>query len=163
MGLDNIFQSEVNKMSLKDDIIKLYREGKELDEIIVCLNTTYKIVRQALFDFKQMNYKGRIFLDEFKEVVYDRHKNGISKRKIANELEISQNTVRNFIRKIDGEEPTLDMYEKIEGNFDKSKCPLCNSTNVNNVDENIIYCMDCGNEFEFYNGYVLKVKWEYID
>lgn len=38
---------------MRDEIIKLHKEGLKISEIIVKLNTTYKHVKKAIDDYEQ--------------------------------------------------------------------------------------------------------------
>ena len=152
---------------LESKVIEMYREGNKLEYIIESLNITYKKVKQILINFKESNRHKRTFTDEFKKIIAERDMNGISRRQISLELEINANTIKKACEKFGQtfkERASSDNeFTRIDGEFDMSECVSCKSKNVNEVDDNTIYCMDCGSEFVFKKGYVLKVNWEYLD
>lgn len=155
----------MNKLERK--VIEMYRDGNRLENIAESLNITYKKVKQILINFKENNKYKRTFTDDFKKVIAERDMNGISRRQISLELEINVNTVKKACEKFGQtfKERTASNNEftRIDGVFSLSECPLCNSADVNEVDDNTIYCMDCGNEFIIKKNHALKVNWEYLD
>lgn len=152
---------------LESKVIEMYRGGNKLEYIIESLNITYKKVKQILINFKESNRYKRTFTDEFKKVIAERDMNGISRRQISLELEINANTVKRaceaFGQSLKGRVTSDNEYTKIDNVSDMSKCLLCGSKDLNEVDLNTYYCMKCGNEFIFKGDHALKVNWEYLD
>src|SRR5690606_11006195 len=115
----------------------------KLEYIIESLNITYKKVKQILINFKESNRYKRTFTDEFKKVIAERDMNGISRRQISLELEINANTVKRaceaFGQSLKGRVTSDNEYTKIDNVSDMSKCLLCGSKDLNEVDLNTYY------------------------
>lgn len=154
---------------LERQVLEMYRNGSKIEEIIKSLNITHRKVKQILLDFKNKNKLKKAFTDEFKKVIAERDLNGISRRQIALELEINASTVRKACEKFGQtlkEKPINDenkLFTRIDGKFNKDKCPKCKNNGVNEVDINTIYCKNCGNEFIIKKDHILMINWEYID
>lgn len=152
---------------LEDTVIEMYRDGNEIKYIIESLNITHKRVKQILIGMKESNRHKRTFTDEFKKIIAERDMNGISRRQISLELEINANTVRKACEKFGQtfkERASSDNeFTRIDGKFDLSECPSCKSKDVNEVEDNTIYCMSCGDEFIIKKDHALKINWEYVE
>ena len=149
-------------MSLEKKIIEAYADGSELSTIIRSLNTTHKKVIDTLTNFREENREKRTFTEEFKKVIASRDIRGITRKAISKELGINATTVKRaceaFGQSVKGVAKSDNEYIRIEvdGEFDLSKCPSCKSESVNEVDDLVIYCMDCGLEHEFHTDYEYK-------
>lgn len=154
-------------MNMEKMVIEAYRDGNDLKYMGEALGITYDEIKDILVGFKVNSKHGRTFTDEFKKIIAERDMNGISRRQISTELEINAHTVKKAceafgqVRKEKAQ--PINEFTKIDGNFDGSKCPTCESKDVREVDEDTIYCFDCGNEHEIYDSYVLRVNWEHVD
>lgn len=152
---------------LEDRVIEMYRDGNKIECIIESLNITHKRVKQILIGLKESSRYKRTFTDEFKKIIAERDMNGISRRQISLELEINANTVKKacekFSQTFKRRASSDNEFTRINGEFSLSECPLCKSKDVNEVDNNTIYCMSCGDEFIIKKDHALKVNWEYIE
>ena len=153
--------------NLEDRIINLYRDGSDIGYIVESLNVPYEKIKKTLIDLKESSRYKRTFTDEFKKIIAERDINGVSRRQISIELEINANTVKRaceaFGQSMKDRVDSDNEYTRIDGNLDKSICLSCNSSKVREVEQNVIYCMNCGNEYIFKDDHVLKVNWEYFD
>ena len=152
---------------LEDKILNAYRNGSDLGYIIEKLNIPHKKVKQVIIGFKEANRLKKSFTDEFKMLIAERDSNGVSRRKIASELEINANTVKKaceaFGQAHKEKASSENEYTRINKTFPLTICPSCNSNNVNIVEDNTTYCKDCGNEHIHHQGYTLVVNWEYVE
>lgn len=153
--------------SIEEKVVKAYRSGSEMGYIIESLNITYKRVKQILLNLKESNRHKRTFTDEFKRIIAERDMNGISRRQISLELEINANTVKRaceqFGQTFKDKATSDNQYTRLDGEFDMSECPTCKSKNVNEVDDNTTYCLECGGEHIFKKDHVLRVNWEFVE
>ena len=151
----------------EDKILQAYRNGSDLGYIVESFNVTHKQIKKILISYKEQNHVKRTFTEEFKKLIAERDMNGVARRQIANELDINVNTVKKaceqFGQSFKERASSENEFTKIEGEFSKDSCPSCSSKNVNEVEEDTIYCMDCGNEFIIKEDHILKVNWEYIE
>lgn len=154
-------------MSIEQKVLDAYSEGSTISLIVTSFNTTYKNVINIIRNYKESNRHKRTFTDEFKMMIAQRDINGVARSTIAEELEINVNTVKKACEKFGQaikEKATSDQaYTKIDGKFTLKKCPSCGSRKNNLVDEKTTYCMKCETEHEYYDGYVLKINYEYIE
>lgn len=157
---------------LEEKIITAYREGSEMNYMVECFNISENQIKNILTNYKESNRLKRTFTDDFKKIIAERDINGIPRRQISIELEINASTVRKACEKFGQalkDKATSDnSYTKIwEDNddikLDLSKCPSCDNRNINQVDDNAIYCKSCGNEFFKKNGVTYMINWCYID
>jgi transcription initiation factor TFIIIB Brf1 subunit/transcription initiation factor TFIIB len=152
---------------MEEKILQKYQEGSDVGYIIEKLNISPKLVKQTLLTFKEANRLKKSFTDEFKQVIAERDMNGVSRRQIAQELEINANTVKKaceLFGQTHKEKATSENeYTKIEGEFPLDVCPSCSSDSVNLVDDNTTYCKKCGNEHIHLVDHALKVNWEYVE
>ena len=152
---------------LEKKVLEAYKDGSDLGLIITSFNITHKAVKKILINYKEMSKYRRTFTDEFKIMIAERDLNGVSRQKIATELEINPTTVKRACEKFgQSNKETVaseNQYTELEGDFSKDACPSCKSNKVNEVDEDNIYCMDCGGEFIFKKNSVSKINWEYLE
>jgi len=148
-------------------VLEAYADGSPLALIIESFNITYEQAVQILLTYKEESRHKRTFTDEFKKMIAQRDINGIPRSAIAKELELNVNTVKKACEKFGQavkEKATSDKaFTKIVGEFDLKVCPCCGSRKNNLVDEKTTYCMSCDSEHEHYDGYVLKLNFEYLE
>lgn len=181
-------RKEVRKILNQQEemILEKYRNGSDIGYIVEKLNTTYELVKKTIITFKENNRLKKSFTEEFKTLIAERDMSGVSRRKIARELEINANTVKNaciMFGQVGKEKASSESeFTRIElEEFDLTTCPTCQSKKVNVVDENTTFCKSCGSEhihhkiFEvlkeegkkkakkFVGAYALKINWEYIE
>lgn len=151
----------------KQLILEAYRDGSPIGLIKESFSLTEEEIKTCLEEFKNKNRLSRTFEDDFKKVIAERDINGIPRRQIALELNINVNTVKKaceqFGQTFKERASSENVYTRIDGVFDKSTCPSCSSKKVNEVEENVTYCKDCGSEHTFYKDHVLKLNWEYLE
>lgn len=151
----------------KHKIIKAYSEGSPLELIADSFKITLEEVKDILLKFKEDNKNKNSFTDEFKRVVAERDLNGVARSTISKELSLNINTVRKFCelfgQAMKDKAYSDNEYTRIDGKFSLDICPKCNSKRNNLVDENVTFCLDCNSEHEYYDGYILRVNFEYID
>lgn len=152
---------------IEDKILSSYRDGTDMGYIVEKLNVTYKLIKTTLLSHKENSRFKKSFTDEFKKMIAERDMNGISRRQIAQELEINANTVKKACEEFgqsNKERASSDSeYTKIKGKFPLTVCPSCKSDKVNVVDDDTTYCMGCGSEHIHKKTYALKVNWEYVE
>lgn len=153
--------------NIEEKIVEAYRDGSELGYIVEAFNIPYEEIKNILINLKESSRYKRTFTDEFKTIIAERDANGVSRRQISLELEINANTVKRaceqFGNSLKGRATSDNEFTKIDKVSDSNVCPSCESTKVNEVDINAIYCMSCGNEFILKKDHALKVNWEYLD
>ncbi len=153
--------------SIKEKVITAYRDGSDLGYISTSLKISKDEIKNILINLKESNRFKRTFTDEFKRIISERDKNGVSRRQISLELEMNASTVKKaceqFGNSIKEKSLPYNEFTKIKGKFDKAKCPNCESRSVNNVGDNEIYCLNCGNEYIFKKDHIFRVNWEYLD
>ena len=153
-------------MNIKD-IINAYADGSPLSLIAESFNLTVEELKELLISYKKSNKMSKSFTEDFKKVIAERDINGIARNSIAKELGINISTVKKACEKygqsLKDKAISENLYTRINGDFNMKKCPSCNSSNNNSVDENTTYCMSCDSEHEYYDGYVLKLNFEYLE
>lgn len=151
---------------MKNIILELYAEGGHISIMAESLNIDKSTILETLNDHKESSRFKKTFTDDFKKIIAKRDSNGIARRTIANELQLNANTIKKACEKFgqsNKERATsANAFTRINGKFTKDICVTCESKKVNEVDENTVYCLDCGNEHIHRKGYVLKINWEYL-
>lgn len=154
-------------MKLEERIIEAYRDGSDLGYIVESFNISHEKIKSTLINLKENSRYKRTFADEFKKIIAERDMNGVSRRQISLELEINANTVKRaceqFGQARKEKAQPVNEFTKVTGTFRGDFCPTCKGKNVNEVEDKTIYCFDCGDEHELYEGYALRVNWEHID
>lgn len=150
-----------------DKLISLYKDGRSLDYISKKIKLPKGDVESFFKNLKNKHRFKRAYTDDFKIIIAERDiSDGASRRKIASELGISTNTVRraceDFGQPFKEVVSKNDIYERIDGVFNKEECISCNSIKVNRVDDNTFYCKRCGSEHIINSDHALKIKWEYL-
>ncbi len=150
----------------KEKVLDAYAEGSTVELISFSFDITVEQVLEILRTYKEENRYKRTFTDNFKRLIAERDSNGVARKSIAIELAINSNTVKKsceeFGNILKGKAEFENEFTKIDGEFSKEECPSCKSKEVNEVEENTYYCMSCGSEHVFYDGYVEKLNWEYL-
>lgn len=153
--------------TLKEKILEAYTDGSALGVIIESFNITHEQLTKTLLEYKEESKFKRTFTDEFRQMIADRDINGVARSTIASELEINISTVKKsceqFGQKVKERAISENLYTRIDGKFSLKECPSCKSKKNNLVDERTTYCLDCGSEHEYYDGYVLRVNFEYLE
>ena len=151
-------------------IIEEYSKGFSLGIIAENLECDIKEVEEYLLDLKNHSKEGRSFNNEYKTMIANREKRGVSRRKSSKELGINPNTVKNACNEIGLNPPkesdsSGEQEERhdiiISGEIDKN-CVFCDSRRVSKVDKKIVFCIDCNSEYKVYDDHVMKTNWEYI-
>lgn len=152
---------------LEQKVLEAYRDGSEIGFMVECFNISHEEIKKIILNFRDVNRNKRTFEDDLKIVIAERDMNGIARSTIAKELEINVNTVKKACAKFGQalKEKTVTEYNytTIMGYFDMDSCPTCNSTRVNNVDNETTYCKNCGNEHVHKEDHALRINWEYLD
>ncbi|MER2006527.1 MAG: hypothetical protein ABS939_03665 [Psychrobacillus sp.] len=152
---------------IEQKVLEAYADGSPLGLIIESFNITHKQVTKILLSYKEKSRYKRTFTDEFRKMIAERDMNGVARSTIANELGLNVNTVKKACEKfgqaIKGKATSDKAFTKIEGEFSLNTCPSCGSKRNNLVDDKTTYCMSCDSEFEYHDGYVLKINFEYIE
>lgn len=152
---------------LEKKVLQAYQDGSDLGYIVESLNIPYKKIKQILLNYKESNRYKRTFTDEFKRMIAERDINGVPRSTIAKELEMNVSTIQKaciaFGQAIKEKSASDNAYTKVNGSISDGKCPNCRSKKVNEVDENTIYCISCGNEFVEKADGLYKINWEFID
>lgn len=153
--------------TLEEKVLEAYADGSPLGVIIESFNITHKQMVSILLNHKEMSRYKKTFTDDFRKMIADRDMNGVARSTIAKELEINANTVKKaceaFGQAIKEKATSDKAFTKIEGKFSMDICPSCGSKKNNVVDDNTTYCLKCGTEHEYHEGYVSKVNWEYLE
>lgn len=156
---------------MNSKIIKMYSDGADLKVIAKSFNITTSEVKKHLIAYKLEEKFGNGFTDNFRKVIAERDLNGVARAQIARELSVTPITIRRACKKFgdtikiktSNDEQTMKLF----GEYTLEECPECESRKINSVDDNIIYCLSCGNEYDFNkyekHGYIEKVLWEFID
>jgi transposase-like protein len=154
-----------NKQELK--ILELYQDGMDIGLMVEKLNVPHRLIKNVLVAYKDANRLKKSFTDEFKMLIAERDMNGVSRRQIAQELEINANTVKKACEQFGQthkEKATSENeYTRIEGEFPLTVCPSCKSDKVNVVEDNTTYCKSCGSEHIHNEDHALKINWEYVE
>lgn len=152
---------------LRDSILNAYRNGSEIGFMVECFDVSQDEIKKLLLDYKESNRYKKTFTDDFKKMIAERDINGVSRRQISMELEINANTIKKACEKFGQtmkEKASFDTaYTLVGEGLGLHKCPSCNSSRVNEVDYNTIYCISCGDEFVEISGKIFRINWEYID
>ena len=148
-------------------VLEAYRDGSSLETIQSSFNLTKEQIKNILIQEKENNRFKRTFTDDFKRIIAERDTNGIPRRQISLELEISVNTVKKACEQfgqVFKERASSDnAFTRIERELDMTTCASCGSKKVNLVEENTTYCLSCGSEHIHHKDHVLRVNWEYLD
>lgn len=152
---------------IRQMILEAYAEGSPLSLIAESFKIREESVKGILLDYKEQNRFKRTFTDEFRTVIAERDINGVARSTIASELKLNINTIKKSCEKFGQslkDKATSDKaFTRIDGEFSMSTCPSCGSKKNNIVDDNATYCMSCDSEHEYYDSYVMKVNFEYIE
>lgn len=151
----------------KQKILDAYADGSTLSLIIESFNITHSRLIQTLIDFKEDSRYKKTFTDEFKKMIAQRDMNGVARSTIAKELQINANTVKKSCEKFGQAIKDKGSSEKalvrIDGKFSIKQCPNCKSKKVNTIEEDTIYCKNCGDEYIYNEDHVLRVAWEHLE
>lgn len=151
----------------KQYILEAYADGSPLGYLAESFGITYEEVEKLLIEYKEESRFKKSFTEDFRRTIAERDMNGVARNAIAKELGINVNTVKKaceaYGQSVKGKATNDNAYTRIDGEFDMSICPNCNSKRNNLVDDNVTYCLDCDSEYEYYNGYILKINFEYLE
>lgn len=152
-----------------ENVIEDYAEGVSLEFIAFERSMTTQDVLMILRQYKEKCTVSRTFTDEFRIMIATRDlKEDLTRNSIAEDLQINPNTVKKaceaFGNAFKEKAQSAQEFTRTEGLFSFKECPSCKSKKVNKVDENTLYCMDCGDEhiFHFEEEYILKVNYEWL-
>lgn len=152
---------------IKQKVLEAYSEGSPLSLIAESFKISEEQIKEILNDHREKSRHKRTFTDDFKRMIAERDMNGVARSTIASELQLNVNTVKKACEKFGQaikEKATSDKaFTKIVGDFKLNTCPSCGSKKNNLVDENTTFCMACDSEHEYYDGYVLKINYEYLE
>lgn len=152
---------------LEQKVIEAYAEGSSILLISESFKISQRLTLGILRKYKEDSRHKRTFTDKFRKMIAERDMNGVARRTIAEELELNVNTVRKACEQFGQaikEKATSELaFTRIDGDFSLKVCPSCGSKKNNLVDEKTTYCIKCGAEHEYYDGYVLKVNFEYLE
>ena len=152
---------------IRQRILEAYAEGSSLSLIAESFKMTKESVKDVLRDYKEESRFKRTFTNEFRTMVAERDINGVARSTIASELQLNINTVKKSCEKfgqaLKDKASSEKAFTRINGEFSMDTCPSCGSKHNNKVDDNVTYCMSCSAEHEYYDGYVMKVNFEYIE
>lgn len=148
-------------------ILGAYADGSPLSLMAESFDLTVEELEDFLIAYKKSNKMNKSFTENFKKIIAERDINGVARNTIAKELGINISTVKKACEKygqsLKDKAVSDNLYTKIVGEFDMATCPNCGSKKNNRVDENTTYCMSCDSEFEYYDGYVMKLNFEYLE
>lgn len=148
-------------------VLEAYAEGSPISLIAESFKLSEEQVKSVLIKHKEDSRFKRTFTDEFRRMIAERDINGVPRSTIASELELNVNTVKKacetFGQAIKEKATSDKAFTRIDGEFKLDTCPSCGSKRNNLVDDRTTYCMACDSEHEYYDGYVLKVNFEYIE
>ena len=151
----------------KQYILEAYADGSSMSYLAESFGTTEEEVKGILITYKEENRFKKSFTDEFRKMIAERDLNGVTRNAIAKELELNVNTVKKsceaFGQAVKGKATSDNAFTRIDGDFELDTCPNCGSKRNNLVDENTTYCRDCDSEHEYYEGYILKINYEYLE
>ena len=151
----------------KQMILEAYADGSPVGLIAESFKTTQNEILEVLRNYKEDSRFKRTFTDEFRRMIAERDMNGVARSSIANELELNVNTIKKscelFGQAIKEKATSDQAFTKIKGDFQLDTCPSCGSKRNNLVDDKTTYCMSCDSEHEYYNGYVMKINFEYLE
>lgn len=152
---------------MEDKILEAFANGNALGLIAENLNITEEYILEVLENYKNECKYEKSFTEEFKRAIASRDSHGVSRRQISKELKISAITVKKacelFGQYLKEKSPSSKEYTVIEGDFYIDECPSCGSRRNNIVDEKTTFCMSCDSEHIYYDGYVKKINFEYIE
>lgn len=152
---------------IEHKILESYSEGSPISFIADSFRLSEQITLDIIRNYRDKNRYKRTFTEDFKRMIAERDLNGVARSTIASELEVNINTVKKACEKygqaVKDKATSGQLYTKIEGNFSLDICPNCGSKHNNLVDENTTYCFDCESEFEYYDGYIKKVNYEFLE
>lgn len=152
---------------IKQKILDAYADGSTTGLIIESFNITYSQLIEILTDFKENSRYKKTFTDEFKKVIAQRDMNGVARSTIAKELQINANTVKKSCEKfgqaIKDRNTSEKAFARIDGKFSMEECPNCKSKKVNTIEDDTIYCKNCGDEYIYNEDHVLRVVWEHLE
>jgi transposase-like protein len=152
---------------LEQKVVDAYADGSPIQLIAESFKISHEQIKDILIKYKEESRFKKTFTDEFKKMISQRDINGVSRRQIADELNINANTVKKaceqFGQALKERAVSENTYTRINGNFTMKSCPSCGSSRVNAVEENTIYCKSCGEEHIINEDHALKLNWEYLD
>lgn len=153
---------------LKKRIVEAYADGSSITLMANSFDIMEEEILNVLRSYRDECKTSKSFTDEFKIMIAERDMNeDITRVSIANDLQIHSNTIKKsceqFGQAVKDKSSTDNFYTRIEGTFNQEECPSCKSKRVNEVEEDVAHCMECGNEYMFYEDHVLKVNWEYLE
>lgn len=150
-----------------ENILESYADGNLISMISNSNKISEDEILKILAEHKVASKYKKTFTDDFKKMIAMRDINGVSRTAISNELQINISTVRKaceqFGQACKEKAVSENLVTKIEGDFTMDECPNCKSKRNNIVDENVTFCMDCDMEHEYYDGYVNRVNFEYLE
>ena len=151
----------------KQYILEAYADGSSLSYLAESFGITEEEVKAILVTYKEESRFKKSFTDEFRKMIAERDLNGVTRNAIAKELELNVNTVKKsceaFGQAVKGKATSDNAFTRIDGEFTMDTCPSCSSKKNNVVDDNTTYCMTCDSEHEYYEGYVFKINYEYLE
>ena len=151
----------------KQYILEAYADGSSMSYLAESFDITEEEVKAILITYKEESRFKKSFTDEFRKMIAERDINGVTRNAIAKELELNVNTVKKsceaFGQAVKGKATSDNAFTRIDGEFIMGACLSCGSKKNNVVDDNTTYCMSCDSEFEYYDGYVLKINYEYLE
>lgn len=150
------------------DVVEEYERGHPISHIATTLGIEGSNVLELLRQYKMNSTLPNSFSVDFKQMIARRDSNdGVTRSSIASELKINSNTVKKACEKYGQalKEKSMSSREftRIDGVFETDKCPSCKSKDINEVDDDTVYCKKCGDEHIFHNEYILKVNFEWIE
>lgn len=150
------------------DILEAYSNGNTIFMIADSFDMSEEEVLELLLSHKESSRFKKTFNEDFRIMIAERDLSGISRSDISRELKLNAGTIQKaciqYGQAIKEKANDDSIYTRIDGEFTIDVCPSCNSRKNNLVDEMFTtFCMSCDSEHEYYDGYVLKVNFEYIE
>lgn len=151
-----------------EDVVEEYEQGHPISYIAEMLGIEESVVLGFLRQHRDNSRLPNSYTDDFKQMIAMRDLNdGVTRSSISKELEVNPNTIKKACNKygqaLKGKSKSEQMYLRIDGVFARDKCPSCKSKKINEVDDNTYYCKDCGDEHIFYDEYIQKINFEWVD
>lgn len=154
-------------MDVHKAILEAYADGSPLKLIAESFNVKEEYIKEFLIKHKEDSRFKKSFTEEFRKMIAERDMSGVARNTIASELGLNVNTVKKSCeahgQSVKGKATSENLHTKIEGDFDLKICPSCKSRRNNLVEEGTTFCLDCDSEHEYYDGYVLKINFEYLE
>lgn len=161
-------------MEISRDILRLYEGGAPISVISDEFCKTEEEVCNILREYKKhQRVKGK-YTNELMKVIARRDSNGVLRKKIMSELQISRSFLvksieeYGFLKKLELDDDE-EFYKEVSHDYTFTECPECNSKKINEINTLYndfpvkgVYCLKCGNEFVKRENHLFKVKWENI-